>query len=642
MMGNFDGIRIRIMALAVIPPILLAILLGWLAIEQRADDLRGSVLERGRLLSRQLALAASFGVFTGNRPALENLAKLVSEEPAVTRVAILDSMGSPLALRGQWSAQDFQVSGRDTKYFWGGQEFAFTAQIENRLLTFDESGEELVNLGSAKAESSQGHVVVELSTVNALRELRVFSLWVFWIVLVVSLITLWIASLVSRRITQPIVDLADAVERIGNGAYDVRLKPVGVDVLDMVSRGVTRMAGRLARSHQELEMRVMEATQKLLEKKDEAERANVAKTQFLAAASHDLRQPIHAISMFVAALERKLGDSEHRFLIGQVNKAVIALGDLLDSLLDISRLDSESIVVNDESVSLGEIFEQIYDEFAEIANAKGIALCIRMTQHWVRTDRALLMRVIGNLVSNAIRYTPSGRVLLAARRVGHHKIRLEVRDSGVGIPESKLGVIFDEFVQLSNSERDRSKGLGLGLAIVKRLAKLLCTEVIVRSKVSVGSVFSLVLPLINPEILVKLESVNVLPQVPTDEVRTIWVVDDDGLSRQSMETLLLSWGFAIVSSDGSGAFGDVFPDAAHPPDLLVCDLRLKDGADGIDLVQQARCYFGDDIPAIIVTGESENSSYLQRELTFPLLRKPVPATKLLSMIQDLVLRQQKC
>ena len=259
-------------------------------------------------------------------------------------------------------------------------------------------------------------------------------------------------------------------------------------------REMARMTDELAASHIHLEERIQEATLELAGQKDAAERANTAKSRFLAAASHDLRQPLHALSLFAADLQRQIRSGaqlELPRLAEQISASTALLGELLDSLLDISRLDVAGIKPEPRPSPLQPIFERLANAFRRAAADRNMTLRIRPSALWVETDPGMLERMIANLVSNALRYTPPGGcVLVAARRRGG-KVAIEVRDNGIGIASEHQAAIFAEFYQVGNAAREQNKGLGLGLSIVDRLSKALDIEVKLKSRTGEGTRFTL-------------------------------------------------------------------------------------------------------------------------------------------------------
>lgn len=489
---RLSSLPARITAIAMLPVLLLALMVGGLSISLRKSDLSEGLQQRGLLLARLLSSAADYGVFSGNRAALQTLAESVAREQAVAGVQILDRDNQVLATAGTAPPPG------EPERAWR----VFQEPIRSPQLAVDDVDAPARAPGGAPqgSERVNGLAIIYLTTAQIDEEERRFTAIVIGILAAVLLATGLVARRMSRRVSRPVVEVAQAVERIGRGDTSVRVQPSTIGVLDLLGKGVNEMAQQLERAMHELEQRVLDATRQLVDKKDEAERANNAKSRFLAAASHDLRQPMHALGMFVAALAQQPATAMQRKLISQIDRAVVAMGELLDSLLDISRLDAGVIRKNVGAFPVQTVFDRVRNEFTAAAQAKGLDLFVRRTPYWVSSDRILLERVIVNLVSNAIRYTDSGRIVVAARLCGPglEQVRIDVRDSGPGIPDEAREAIFQEFVQLANPERDRSKGLGLGLAIVKRLVALLDHALVLRTAPGRGAMFSVRMPRVWP------------------------------------------------------------------------------------------------------------------------------------------------
>nr|MBL8409895.1 hypothetical protein [Dechloromonas sp.] len=268
----------------------------------------------------------------------------------------------------------------------------------------------------------------------------------------------------------------------------------------LVRRQVGEMAAmtdQLAAGHDNLEERVRAATEELAGQKDAAERANTAKSRFLAAASHDLRQPLHALSLFAADLKRQVqSGTQHDLprLAEQISTSTTVLSELLDSLLDISRLDVAGIKPDIRSFPLNPMFERLNNFFRRAAVDRNLTLRFRPTEFWLSSDPVMIERMIANLVSNALRYTPTGGRILIAARAQDDEVRIEVRDSGVGIAPEHQAAIFAEFYQVGNPAREQNKGLGLGLSIIDRLARVLDIKVSLKSRPGEGTTFSLLVP----------------------------------------------------------------------------------------------------------------------------------------------------
>ncbi len=370
----------------------------------------------------------------------------------------------------------------------------------------------------------------------------------------------------------------------------------------------------------------------------EAEVANRAKTQFFAAASHDLRQPLHAMGLFAEALRQKSHDEEVAQLVNSINSSVDALEGLFSELLDITRIDTGGVEVHPRHFEVADILRKLRLHFEPTAFEKGLALRLRGGSRVVQADPLLVERILRNLVSNAIRYTNDGTVLVGARRRGD-KVLLQVWDTGVGIRPEERVRIFEEFYQVPNTEAvepHQRKGLGLGLAIVKRLADLMAAPLTVSSQPGSGTVFTLELPAGKAP---RVEQVTVSGKGPlglTLDGKLIVVVEDEPVVRSGLEVLLKGWGASIASFD-SVAQSRAWALATDPelvkPDLLIVDYRLENGLNGVDAIKSLRARFGAAVPAIIVTGSTMSGHEKEaHEGNFHLLIKPVVPNKLRAMI----------
>jgi signal transduction histidine kinase/CheY-like chemotaxis protein len=372
--------------------------------------------------------------------------------------------------------------------------------------------------------------------------------------------------------------------------------------------------------------------------RQEAEIANRAKTQFFTAASHDLRQPLHAMGLFAEALRQKNHDLEVAHLVNSINESVDALEGLFSELLDITRIDSGGIEVNPQHFPLADLYRKLRLHFEPAAFEKGLALRFRGGTHMVHADPLLVERILRNLVSNAIRYTTDGTVLVGCRRRGD-RLCLQVWDTGPGIAPDQQTRVFEEFYQVPHGPRTephQRKGLGLGLAIVKRLADLMGASVGLRSEPGSGSVFSLELPLGKsaPQAEPMLSGKGLLSL--TLEGRTIVVVEDEPAVLSGLEALLHGWGANILAFDSVAACS-LWAQTAHGStprlDLLIVDHRLEQAMTGADALALLRGRFGEDLPAIVITGSTMSSLDLEaQQKNFHLLIKPVVPNKLRAMI----------
>ncbi len=369
-----------------------------------------------------------------------------------------------------------------------------------------------------------------------------------------------------------------------------------------------------------------------------AEAASRAKTQFFAAASHDLRQPLHAMGLFAEALRQRAHDPEVAALVNSINESVDALEGLFGELLDITRIDTGGVDVNPAPVAMRELFARLRLHFEPTAFEKGLALGFRGERHVAFADPVLLERVLRNLVSNAIRYTDDGGVLVSCRARGD-KLLLQVWDSGIGISEASLPRIFDEFYQV-NSQRPlqahQRKGLGLGLAIVARLAALMQAPIGVRSRVGHGTVFGFEVP--PGKAQRALEPAAARPQAPlglTLQGRLMLVVEDEQAVREGLVVLLKAWGASVQDFDSVAALQAWLGSAAGAaPDLLLVDYRLPQGLTGLHALAAARARWPQQrLPAIVITGSTIGGHETEAaEHDFHLLIKPVLPNKLRAMI----------
>jgi two-component system, sensor histidine kinase len=370
----------------------------------------------------------------------------------------------------------------------------------------------------------------------------------------------------------------------------------------------------------------------------EAEVANRAKTQFFTAASHDLRQPLHAMGLFAEALRQKNHDAEVAHLVNSINESVDALEGLFSELLDITRIDSGGVEVNPEHFAMSDILRKLRLHFEPVAFEKGLALRLRGGHHMVHADPLLVERILRNLVSNAIRYTVDGSVLVSCRRRGD-SLLLQVWDSGLGISEEQQARVFEEFYQVPSAKKvaaHERKGLGLGLAIVKRLADLLPAPLKMQSQLGRGTVFSLQLPVGKAarQTMPSLGGKSSLMLTLQD--RLIVVVEDEPAVLDSLEAVLKSWGASLASFSSVSAclaWAQSGAAAQVQPDLLIVDFRLEDGHTGVEVITALRSHFKQKIPAIVVTGSTMTGHEQEaQDLDFHVLIKPVVPNKLRAMI----------
>ena len=375
----------------------------------------------------------------------------------------------------------------------------------------------------------------------------------------------------------------------------------------------------------------IELAQDLVFQKERAEAANAAKTTFLAAASHDLRQPLHAMGLFLDALQGRRLDGSARRLTDQIGESLRAKDALFNAQLDISSLDAGVTKRSDKVFPIQPLLDRIGREFALQAKAKNLVLTVQPCRLAVRTDPILLDRMVRNIVSNAVRYTQRGRILVGCRR--GPRLAIGVWDTGPGIATENQTKVFEVFFLVSNPERDRRNGLGLGLAITKRLADLLDCPLELRSRPGKGSAFLVSAPIavFEPEAATAGDANTALGV----GAGLVLVVDDEISVREAMQASLEGWGYQVITAETAAEALERLGD--RRPNLMFCDWRLRGHETGAGVVEAIRGAFGAAIPAVLITGDT-TPALLQRinETGLVLLHKPVVAGKLRATTANLI------
>lgn len=638
-----SSLRLRLLWLTMLPLILFALIWMSYALFQRYSDLSSQLQQRAELLARQMAVASDYAIFAQNTLVLQNITASVAKEPEVESAAVYDTFFQTLSISA--SVQGAENSGTPP---WARDILASAQSGQPRMQRASDRalryiqpiasvGLEFEEVPKVAANPIRGYAVVEVTLDSVYSELLKFLGGVLAILAGFLFIAWSVVSRFSAQLDQSFRSVADAAKKIGAGETQVRLGPSDIKVFDRLSRDLNLMAERLENAQRDLEQKVDNATQALREQKETAERANSAKSRFLAAASHDLRQPMHALSLLVSAAQREKNPAAQSVIIRRIETGTSALSDLLNSLLDISRLDGGGVRVHQEDFALDSLMQRLQDTYTGLAEEKGLDLVIRPTKACTHSDPALLERIVGNLLSNAIRYTPSGGAVYVAVRPRGQDWVIQVRDNGPGIPLQDQQTIFQEFVQLSNPQRDRSLGLGLGLAIVQRLVQLLDHRVEVRSLPGQGATFGLRIPRIT------LSEANAVTDQgkASDPVQLhglrILVIEDDELVRQSFAGLLGMWGAHVDVFEQADAALAHLQTQSTQPQLVITDHRLGGNMNGLALSHAIACQQGAPVPTLLITGDTEDE-VLQRlaEPHIQVLYKPVKPNVLIATISRLL------
>jgi len=419
---------------------------------------------------------------------------------------------------------------------------------------------------------------------------------------------------ISWSLIGPVTEVGSRLDQIAAGDFSQRVNVVNRDELGALAANVNRMSEELGRLYQQLEA------------------ANLAKSRFLAAASHDLRQPLHALNWFVTQLRNEKDPTEKNRLVEQIETATGAMNELFNALLDISRLDAGVLAPTISEFPVEQLLKRIATTFSAAAREKSLRLRIISNDAWVRSDFILLERILLNLVSNAVRYTVKGGVVIGCRRRAGH-LRIEVWDTGAGIAADQRQTVFREFYRIGTTEQDRGHGLGLGLAIVDRLCRLLGHPIELKSQLGRGSRFAVTLPLVTARI-----ATQPLPAaIDLAMGKFIVVVDDDPLVLDAMQGVLKSWGCHVLTAKSDSAAIAALVSEEQQPDLIISDYRLSDTRTGFDVIEHLRRAIGADIPAFLISGDTAPERLREASASgYYLLHKPVLPITLRSVVSQIL------
>lgn len=392
----------------------------------------------------------------------------------------------------------------------------------------------------------------------------------------------------------------------------------------------SRLLNKTMRSELRLRYESHALAEEMQQKTAEAQQATMAKSRFLAAASHDLRQPLHALSLFVDVLKDSSSAKERASIFPRLELSVDALRKLFDALLDMSRLDAKVVKPEYSHFDLADLLADMVAEFKTAANKKNLRLKVHARSAVIVSDRLLLERILRNLITNAIRYTESGGILLTARLRGD-TVLMQVWDTGIGIAQKSREEIFVEFQQLHNAHRDRALGLGLGLALVRRLCDLLHYPLSLRSQPGKGSIFSISIPRGNAGLIARKQAAKTHSWNLNG--RHVLIIDDEHEILHAMKTLLSKWGCEAITADSLEDAINKLNEKKFVPELVLSDLRLRENNTGIEAIDGVREIFGDSIPGVLITGDTDPESLkIARQSDYELLQKPVRPAHLRTVI----------
>jgi len=602
----------RLAFVALVPTLITAALLVALLTQRQLVTLHRMAQSNANAIATQTASVCVQPLRTQQLRELLRIAASIGELPHVTRVQIRTADGQILA--------DHRTGDDD--------EHDVTSVVR-----------EVVDTAHAPPQVL-GSVLVDVSLRDAVAAQRA-TLRHTLIALLLSLVVAGVIGWqVARWISAPLRRLAGAVGQLGQDDQPVSVPVTDLTEIGELQRGFNHAAAALFESRRGLRERIEEATRELERKNAALEAASEARSRFLAAAAHDLRQPLYALTLFSAALAMDEHDPQRLDRIAHIQECVHSLDHLFGELLDLSRLEAGAVQVEISEFPLNQVFTEVSRTFAMVAEQRGLALRFHPARDWVRSDRTMLTRMLNNLVSNALRFTHHGGALIGVRRSGNDRLRIEVWDTGSGIAAEHLPHVFDEFYRIDDHTdaglTDGSQsGLGLGLATVQLLAQLLDTVVKVDSRPGRGSVFHFELPLASAQMLP--------PPTDVEEEESdgdlagcrVLVLDDDPAILSGIRFLLRCWGCDVAVAEDHQQAQEAVENWPAPVDIVICDLHLRSGERGTDLFAELdRLYERDGeirFARLLVTGETR-AERLQEVLADKLtvLYKPVSPQRLRS------------
>jgi signal transduction histidine kinase len=600
----------RLTCVALVPTAISAILLVTLLTRHQMDTLHEMGRSTADAIAQQAASVSGEALRNGERREISHISQSIVQLPQVARVRISDRDGEIIADRVNGSIDD---------------DDSLTVSRE----VLDPVTHRVV-----------GSVTVDVSVEDAIAAQRTsVQNALLWLAL-----SLFIAVMIgwstARWLSAPLRNLAIAVRQLGLGDRTVVVPVTDDTEIGDLQRGFNGAASQLLHAQIGMEREITMATEELARKNAALEAASVAKARFLAAASHDLRQPLYALTLFSSGLAVDEYDPVRLNRIAHIQECVEALDHLFSELLDLSRLETGAMPAVLRDVPLDEVFEEVSVNFRMVAEQHDLRLVVRTTGLWVRCDRTMVARILNNLVSNALRYTRCGGVLVGARRRLDGSVRVDVWDTGLGIAPEHLLHIFDEFYRVeSGPEAGRPestrRGLGLGLSTVQRLAGLLGTRAMVRSQQGKGSVFSITLPEVQPGKIEPPVAAATGGGSPRDVVgMRVLVIDDEPSILAGISFLLGSWGCEVMTAEDAQQAMEAVHQWMQPPDIVISDLRLREGT-GLDVIDLLDRYYrrrpGDPPPfaRVLITGETRGD-FLRNvdQTTTQVLYKPVSPERL--------------
>lgn len=632
----FDSsIRNRILLAALVPLVLAVATMGIFLLTRHTQDIERHHIERSISLARQTAILAELPLATGSRQTAQQVASFIERSAEAVGLALVDRDGVTIDSRGNIGATALRMLEGRPLSVQVERDAALTSVVHPVVLFSSPSGDTGANL--ATGNQRVGYVALSFSRADERRYVE--KLW--WggvtIFLLTVLLSLALVRAATRAVSVPLATLSNSMSRVAGNDFSVQVEERGRGELRRLAADFNRMMNAINRARSGLKDEVSRATEALALRTREAETANSAKTRFLAAASHDLRQPAHALSLYVAALKQALRQQPEQvrsMLLPAVEGMQAASGSLdalLNAVLDISRFDAGVVSPELDDVAVKPLIDDVLGTLGSTAFEKGLKLRGHTPDVTLHTDLNLLRRILHNLVSNAIRFSRSGSILIAIRPRSDH-VLLQVWDQGVGIAQTNLAQVFEEFFQVRRGDAGQG-GMGLGLAIVARSVALLNGEIEARSILGRGSCFSVRLP---GACVARRASPTSLPERVIGDRRVVLVLDDDALIRDSMRALLETWGYEPKVEATLAALLSIAGLERDRIGAVIVDYRLQDGFTGISAARKLQQIVGPAVPIMLITGDTSAERLRALEASgFPVMHKPLNTEQLLSQLTSI-------
>lgn len=609
----------RLSLLAILPATLIAVLLAVLLNGNQRREVERMTTATAEVVAENFAAAASAAMENDDRAALARIAAPLAANADLVRVQFLSRDGEILAeATGPAATQPRYVE--------------VVRRIASTVPDAASPGRVRVQFGLRRMDDIQRQQAQATALLLAA-------------CLAAAGVAGWRAA---KRVSAPVLELAEAVDRLGRGARGVSVRVTRGGEIGHLQHGFNAASVALTEAWDELEARIAAATDELARKNAKLEAASRARARFLAAASHDLRQPLYALTLFSSALKAGETDPARLARASHIQECVATLDSLFSELLDLSRLESGAMQPAPSEFPLDPLLEEVNRTFRMIAEKRELRLVLRKTDAWVHTDRTMLARIVNNLVSNALRYTETGGVLVGVRAAGAGHVRVEVWDTGPGIAPEHQTRVFEEFFQVESARPDREHrehGMGLGLATVHRLARLLGSEIRLRSRLERGSLFSVAIPLAHAGASERAGTTQAEAPLDVSGLRVL-VIDDEPAILEGMRVLMHSWNCDMrAAEDAEQAVAAV--DGWGPPDIVLSDLKLGRGQTGLDALRRLDAHYGVDDGAarpfarILITGETKGERLNEANAArIPVLHKPVPPERLREAMMAAILAGQ--